>query len=115
MGMFDIIRDPTYVGGDTHTFETTYSRLKEDSRFDADRFDPKFDEFFKRIKKAGKVVRLGDWLTERAKRGAQPAYDANGSIYVINSQQIHSDKIDMESCSMTTPEWTPKTGQPNKV
>ena len=102
--IFEIVRDPTYVGGSTRTFEVDVSKLLLDQRFDADRFDPKYDEFFRRLHKAGDVVRLGDILREEPKRGVQPIYDANGDILVINSQQIHADKIDLESCSRTTQE-----------
>lgn len=100
--IFEIVRDPTYVGGITPTFEVEFSRLTLDQRFDADRFDPKYDEFFRRLHKAGSVVRLGDKLREKPRRGVQPIYDANGDILVINSQQVHADKIDLESCSRTT-------------
>lgn len=102
MGEFDIIRDPTFVGGVTRIFEVPFKRVRADARFDADRFDPKYDAFFAKLRKAGRVVRLGDWLREKPKRGAQPEYDANGDVFVINSQQIHSDQIDMETCSRTT-------------
>lgn len=51
---------------------------------------------------AGRAERLGDLLREVPKRGAQPTHDANGSVLVINSQQIHADQIDTESCSYTT-------------
>ncbi len=100
--IFEIFRDPTYVGGSSRTFEIEFSRLSLDQRFDADRFDPKYDEFFKRLQKAGSVARLGDKLREEPKRGVQPTYDANGETLVINSQQIHADKIDLDSCSRTT-------------
>lgn len=103
-GVFEVVRDPTYVGGSTRTFEVEFSRLTLDQRFDADRFDPKYDELSKRLQKAGHVVKLGDKLIEKPKRGVQPTYDANGDILVINSQQIHVDKIDLESCSRTTSE-----------
>lgn len=102
--IFEIIRDPTYVGGITRTFEVEFSRLTVDQRFDADRFDPKYDKFFRRLHEAGRVARLGDMLREKPRRGVQPTYDANGEIFVINSQQIHADKIDLESCSRTTPQ-----------
>jgi type I restriction enzyme M protein len=104
MSIFDVVRDPTYVGGETRIFATAFARLVEDQRFDADRYDPKYDAFFKRLRKAGRVERLGDFLKTKPKRGVQPTYDANGTVYVINSQQVHADKIDLESCSMTTEE-----------
>lgn len=102
--MFEINRDPTFVGGETRTFTVSVARLLKDARFDADRFDPKYDEFFERLNAAGRVERLGDFLREPPKRGVQPKYDANGEVLVINSQQIHADKIDLESCSRTTSE-----------
>ncbi len=101
----DVVRDPTFVGGATRTFTVDFSRLVNDSRFDADRFDPKYDRFFEKLKRAGRTKRLGDVLKETARRGVQPTYDANGNIFVINSQQIHADTIDLESCSYTTPEY----------
>jgi len=102
--MFKTIRDPTYVGGLTRTFTVDFVRLHENQRYDADRFDPKYDEFFRRLDEAGRTERLGDLLREKPKRGTQPTYDANGTVLVINSQQIHADQIDTETCSYTTSE-----------
>lgn len=101
---FEIIRDPTYVGGLTRSFVVDFARLHEDQRYDADRFDPKYHEFFDRLDKADRTERLGNLLREKPKRGVQPTYNANGDILVINSQQIHADKIDTETCSYTISE-----------
>jgi type I restriction enzyme M protein len=99
-----VIRDPTYVGGSVGIYSIDFNSLALAKRFDADAFDPRYDELFSRLSKSGTVKRLGDLLSAKPKRGVQPTYDPNGDILVINSQQIHSDKIDTESCSRTTKE-----------
>lgn len=117
MDLFDIIRDPTYVGSHLRTFTTSFGRIQGAERLDSNHFDPKYDELFSRMEMAGEgtVVRLGDWLAEKAKRGVQPSYDSNGEIFVINSQQVHADQVDLDSCSMTTDDLIRAKGNKGRI
>jgi hypothetical protein len=75
--MFKIIRDPSYVGGLTQTFTVDSTRLSEEQRYDADRFAPKYDEFFRRLDEAGRAERLGDLFERAFQRGTDARSPTN--------------------------------------
>ncbi len=82
--------------------EDNYSHAAKIDRLDAEFFQPKYERLLKCMNATGRAVRLGDQLTERAKRGLQPAYSDNGEYLVINSQHVGSRFVDLATNRRTT-------------
>lgn len=100
--MIKIERDPTVFGAEPDIFTTDFATATQRVRLDPEHFHPKYSDLFKRLRRGGTVVRLGDYLSEDPKRGVQPEYDEHGDVLVLNSQHIHEDKIDIDTCARTT-------------
>ena len=100
--MITIFRDPTVTQKAPTIFTTDFRAITNRRRLDPEHFDPKYADLFRRLRKAGEVVRLGDYLAEPVKRGVQPEYVEHGGILVINSQHVQEDKIDIDTCAQTT-------------
>ena len=107
---FAVIRDPTIVAGDSVCFEKSFGQTIIHGRLDADHFHPRYDRLFRKLNAAGKIVRLGDVLTEEPIRGVQPEYTPHGNVLVLNSQHIHADKIDIDTCERTTRKLSQRSG-----
>jgi len=70
-------------------------------RLDAEFYQPKYDELFKRIhENADYVKTVGEMETFNA-RGLQPVYDEHGTLAVINSRHILEDGLDYDGFERT--------------
>jgi restriction endonuclease S subunit len=70
-------------------------------RLDAEFYQPKFDELFKRIhENADYVKTVGEMETFNA-RGLQPVYAEHGTLAVINSRHILEDGLDYDGFERT--------------
>lgn len=77
------------------------SSFAASGRLDAEFYQPKFDELFKRIHENAEYVKtVGEMETFNA-RGLQPVYAEHGTLAVINSRHILEDGLDYESFERT--------------
>jgi hypothetical protein len=82
-------------------YSRRFCELRADKRFDAERFNPKYDRLLNAIRGAGDAP-LGEHLDAPIRRGIQPQYVINGDMIVINSQHVRRDEIRLDDNRTTS-------------
>ena len=76
------------------------SRARESNRFDAEHFQPKYDNLISHLHRTGKARPLGE-VASYIKRGVQPRYVDGGLVLVVNSRHVGKQFIDTEQSERT--------------
>ncbi|MGD9874173.1 MAG: DUF6577 family protein [Kiritimatiellia bacterium] len=71
-------------------------------RLDAEFYQPKFDELFKRIRKNAEYVKTVGEIAEYIERGCIAQYDEQGSCKMITQKHLTETDIDYENLDKTT-------------
>lgn len=80
---------------DPLTYSCVASEASASQRLDAEFFRPKFTELVEKMKRHGKVARLGDCL-RFCERGRQPDYCDEG-LPVVNSRHVRGGAVELDS------------------
>jgi hypothetical protein len=83
------------------SYERSASAAFAAGRLDAEHFQPQYAALFTLLTERGDI-RLGDYLTERVRRGISPQYTEDGDVLVINSRHVGKTHVDVETGRYTS-------------
>ena len=83
------------------TYTASIDGFFDASRLDAEYYQPKFYRLLEKIAQTKQAVRLRDWVEKPIQRGAQPSYNEEGKVPVINSQHVGTTAINLDDTRKT--------------
>ena len=83
------------------SFVTNFSDIEEAERFDAEYFQPKYDELFGNITDNSEYIKTISEIQTYNSRGLQPKYSSDGTIDVITSKHILEAGLDFDNFEKT--------------
>lgn len=89
------------------TWATPLAKVVERERLDAEHFMPRYEELKSRLRD-GRHAELSEIATV-IRRGRQPRYVADGSIFVINSRHVGRHMLNLEEAERTDLDFWTKT------
>ncbi len=91
---------PTTANTSVHNFKNSFGAS---GRFDAEFYEPRFDELETRLHSIGNIKKLGV-IAPFITRGKQPNYSEDGELIVVNSKHVREDKVIIDDNRYAIPE-----------